>query len=175
MISTPSGSPVTLTVTGLTELLRITSIDVMAAIRPALEAIGELVKTELVRRPGPVKHPINWASDKQRRAFFAKRRLEGPFQKGGSKAMFMGPWVRESDPQSERLLASWTVEHEGDHVVVGNRTSYGPWVQGWFDQQLMHKQTGWVTDEEAVNTVSRSGNVERVVGDVLEHALGGGR
>lgn len=174
MTSTPIGSPVSITIQGIDALLKLTNIDVKQHIRAALYAIGELIKTELVRAPGPVKKPINWASDKQRRAYFAKRRLSGPFQKGHSKDMFMGPWVRESDPQSERLIASWTVRHEGDDVVVGNHTSYGPWVQGWFDQQLMHKQTGWVTDDEAVNIVSRSGDIERVLGQALEHALRSG-
>ncbi len=161
MTSTPIGSPVSITIQGLDALLKLTNIDVKEHIRAALYSIGELIKTELVRCPGPVKKPIAWASEKQRRYVMALVRQHGP-------------WVRESHALSERLIASWTVRHEGDDVVVGNHTSYGPWVQGWFDQQLMHKQTGWVTDQSAVDIASRSGDIERVLGQALEHALRSG-
>ncbi len=60
-------SQVTLTVTGLDALLRLTNIDVRHSIRSALYAIGELVRNEIARAPGPAKKPTIWASEKQRR------------------------------------------------------------------------------------------------------------
>lgn len=156
---------VTLQIKGLDELIRICGTDLGPTFRAILHGVGELVRNEVARAPGPVHKPINWASDKQRRFYFASRR---------SGKTFMGPWKRESDPQSQRLIASWTVHTDDDyHVTVGNKTTYGPWVQGWFDQQLMHKQTGWVTDDQAVKLVEGSGDIERIAGMAIEHVLSG--
>lgn len=129
-------------------------------VRSALLAVGERVREEVAVLPGPVKKPINWASEKQRRYVMAQVRE-------------YGPWAREAG-RSERLVASWKVEAErDDEVVVRNPVSYGPWVQGWFDQQLMHKQTGWISDQGAVDKVMASGDVDRITAEAIETSLWG--
>ncbi len=154
---------ITIQIKGLDELLRITSADLRPTFRAILHGIGELVRDQVARAPGPVHKPIRWASAKQRRYVMALVRQHGP-------------WVRESHALSQRLIASWTVRAEGDmRVVVGNRTTYGPWVQDATLQQPMHRATGWMTDERAKEIVEKSGDIDRIMGQAIEHFLEGGR
>jgi hypothetical protein len=103
---------------------------------------GELVRNELATYPGPPRYPLRWASRKQ--AFYVKFVLGNiPYKRGG-----MG---------SQRLGASWTVEPQDKiKAVVGTRVTYAPWVQSAERQQPFHKDTGWITDAEAVNRVKES-------------------
>lgn len=124
-------------------------------IRDVTRGVGEELVKALAEYPGPVQYPVQWVSPAQRAAYFAKR-------KG------LGPYVRNSDPFSERLGPSWATEERGEvNTVVGTRVSYAPWVQDAKRQQPMHKATGWVTDEEAIEQVQRSGAAERILSDAL--------
>ena len=124
-------------------------------IKAITRGVAEALRERLAVYPGPVSYPIQWASEKQRRWYFAKR-------KG------MGPYTRQSDSWSERLGPSWTTENRGLDGVVGTRVSYAPWVQSAEQQQPMHAATGWVTDEQAIEATERSGAVERVFTQALE-------
>ena len=55
-------------------------------------------------------------------------------------------------PTSERLKAGWAVKSRdrGFTQVVGNDTSYGPFVQSAEKQAKIHKQRGWKTDQQVV-------------------------
>jgi hypothetical protein len=151
---------ITIRIAGLDELLRLARTDFGPTLRAILLSVGKLVEGEMARAPGPVHKPIRWASEKQRRFVMAQVRR-------------YGPWVRESHSLSQRMLASWTVRAESDtRVVVGNKATYGPWVQGADYQQPMHKATGWVTDEAALSAVARSGDVEQIAAQAIEHFLG---
>jgi hypothetical protein len=138
--------------------------DIKPAIRSGSLAIGQEVRAELARYPGGVAAPVAWVSARQRRAYFAMRRKAG-----------LGPrYVRNSDPMSQRLGPSWTVEPKGDMgAVVGTRATYAPWVQSKARQQPMHRATGWSTDEQAVNRVVASGRVNSIMAAAIGHALGG--
>ena len=126
-------------------------------------AVGELVSDEIATYPGPVVRPIEWASAKQRAFYFAKRR-EAELDPG---------YTRISDPMSQRLKESWTTDQLGAHdAVVTNRTTYAYWVQSAKGQQPFHKNTGWITDEAAVQNVEASGDVGRVAGDAIARWLG---
>jgi len=137
-------------VKGLEKLQRKLGQGAKAVIRTILLGVAEEIKGRIAEYPGPVSYPIKWASESQRRAYFAKR--------GG-----MGPYVRQTDSFSERLGPSWATRLEGDdRAIVGTRVSYAPWVQSAEAQQPMHAATGWKTDEEAVDEVEQSGAVERI-------------
>lgn len=119
-------------------------------------AIGEGIRANLARYPGPVKYPIRWASRKQR--FYVLRVLRAD----------LGPYVRNSDPQSQRLGPSWTVEPAGRYgAVIGTRVTYAPFVQSAERQQPFHRETGWVTDRQAVDEYRQSGDGERQIGKVI--------
>ncbi len=153
---------ITIQIKGLSELLRIVGADLGPTVRAILHGVGDLVRNEIARAPGPVHKPIVWASAKQRRYVMALVRKHGP-------------WVRESHSLSQRLIASWTVKTENDYrVVVGNRATYGPWVQDADMQQPMHRASGWQTDERAIANVAGSGDVERIAGMAIERVLAGG-
>ena len=61
----------------------------------------------------------------------------------------------------------------GYGAVVGNPTSYGPWVQKEEQQAAIHRSSGWVTDVEVAEDVAKSGQVERVVEDAVVGELTG--
>ena len=53
---------------------------------------------------------------------------------------------------SEDLGPSWTATGEGGtKVIIGNDTSYGPWVQDPQKQAAAMKKIGWKTTDDAVN------------------------
>ena len=148
---------VTLEIKGLDVLMAKLGQGATPVLRTLTRGIAEEVKGEIARYPGPVKRPIQWASDKQRRWWFATRRKAG-----------LGPYVRNSDPWSQRLGPSWATAQRGEtSAVVGTRVTYAPWVQSARLQQPMHANTGWVTDEQAVKTVNESGEVENMLRDIL--------
>lgn len=145
---------------GATRLLSRSFTPVMQTITLA---VGELVRDEIGTYPGPVEHPIEWASEKQRRFYFAMRREEG-----------LDPgYTRISDPMSQRLKESWTTDQVGAHdALVTSRADYAYWVQSARHQQFFHINTGWISDEEAVENVEDSGDIDRVSDAVIRRWLG---
>jgi len=130
--------------------------------KSAMWAIGEEIRSEVARYPGPPKYPLRWASRKQR--FYVLRVLRKN----------LGPYVRRYDPMSQNLGQSWAVaEHGRTGVVVGTRATYAPYVQSAEHQQPFHADTGWVTDEQAVRRVMDDGVVGDILRDTLKRALGG--
>jgi hypothetical protein len=123
-------------------------------IKALTRGIAEDIRERIAVYPGPVQYPVEWVSEAQRRAYFAKR-------KG------LGPYTRQSDSWSERLGPSWATENRGIDAVVGTTVSYARWVQSKEHQQPMHKNTGWVTDEDAIEGAQRDNVAERVMEEVL--------
>lgn len=104
----------------------------------------------------PYKHkstPIKWASNKQRRWWFAARREAG-----------LPPgYVRGSDPWSQRLQQSWGVSRGKTSATLGNRATYAPWVASEEFQTEQHAATGFTTDREAAEKVMKDGTVKRII------------
>jgi phage gpG-like protein len=161
---------VTLEIKGLDVLMAKLGQGATPVLRTLTRGIAEEVKGEIARYPGKVKRPIQWASDKQRRWWFATRRKAG-----------LGPYVRNSDPWSQRIGPSWATAQRGEtSAVVGTRVTYAPWVQragklsrldaaeGMGVQQPMHAATGWVTDAQAVRTVNESGVARDILAAILQ-------
>lgn len=140
---------------GVEQLVRKFGKGAVPIIQAVTRGVAEQVRDAIAKYPGPVRYPIRWASEAQRRAYWAKRRG-------------LGPYVRQSDSFSERLGPSWATETRGQFdALVGTRVSYAPWVQSADRQQPMHAATGWKTDAEAVEEVERSGAAERLLKDAL--------
>jgi hypothetical protein len=118
--------------------------------------VAEELRDKIAKEPGPVSRPIQWASRKQKIWYIAARRAAG-----------LGPYVRNSDPWSQRLGPSWATANRGIDAVVGTHVTYAPWVQSEAKQQPMHKATGWVTDEQAIEEVQKSKAAERIMEEVL--------
>jgi len=160
---------ITISIAGLDEIQRRFDVDIMAVVKPALRVIGEELRDKLAVYPGPAHHPIIWASQKQRGWWFAHRR----------EARYPLGYTRNSDPESQQLGKSWTVEPTATGAVVGTRTRYAPWVQSatatpWGGPQSeQHKASGWITDEQAVQQVVNEGIIQRAVGEAIAAALGG--
>ena len=147
-------SSVAIEVKGLEPLVRKLGAGAVPIIRALTRAIAEEVRAEVAQYPGPVKLPFKWASRKQRAKVLSMRRG-------------MGPYVRNSDPFSQRLGPSWATESRGSiDAAVGTRVKYAPWVQDAKHQQPGHAATGWVTDEEAGRKVEQSGVAERLLSDI---------
>ena len=150
-------------VKGLDEVERKLSVNLGQALEPAFRAVGEEVRAEIAQYPGPVSHPIRWASERQRRFYFAMRREAG-----------LSPgYVRQSDAMSQRLGPSWAVETSPMRAVVGTRVGYAPYVQAEEMQQPMHAATGWKTDKQAAEAVAASGKIERIFEQLIRFLFGG--
>lgn len=150
----------TIEVRGLEQVQAKLSIPLAVVLQPAFLAIGNEVKAAIGVYPGPVRYPIQWKSERQRRYFFAQR--QGAL-----------PYVRSSDAESQRLGPSWAVELQPFGVIVGTRVTYAPFVQDAERQQPFHRNTGWKTDEQAVTETVESGVIPRIIGDAVMGAYGG--
>ena len=124
------------------------------AMQNAMMSVGEELQYYLNRDPGRSHSPVIWASEKQRMWYFASRRKAGlPLR-----------YKRLSDPWSQKLEQSWVVVRSGNSkVIVGTRALYSPYVQSKQYQQAQHAATGWITAEEALDKVDKSGIVGRHV------------
>ena len=141
-------------------------------IKALTRGIAEDLRARIAKYPGKVKYPIEWASPAQRRAYFAKRRaprFESEADYGDSEKAKGLPlkYTRGSDSWSEKLGPSWATENRGLDAVVGTRVSYAPWVQSAERQQPMHKNTGWVTDEEVIRAAIDENVPEKTLEEVL--------
>ena len=145
------------------ERLDFTGPDFDKAMGRATLKIAKEIQNEMQQYPGPSNRPVKWASRKQQIWYFAARAEDGlPLE-----------YTRKSDPWSQRLQQSWGTRARGDNdAVVGSRATYSPWVQSSELQQPQHEATGWITDEEAVKEVVRTGVVSRIVIAELETMLG---
>jgi len=142
---------------------RLGAANVLRAISDISLGVAEAVRERIAKYPGPVSYPIRWASEKQRRWFFAQMRA------GAIEV----PYRRQQSPSSERLGPSWASERRGaTDAVAGTRASYAPYVQAAEKQQPFHRATGWRTDERAVEEVMASGVIDKIKDRVLDKALG---
>jgi hypothetical protein len=91
--------------------------------------------------PGAVRYPIQWASDKQRRAFFATNGFGGGI-----------PYRRTRNLQKSWVFAIDEYPN-GEEVSIGNTADYARYVIG-AEQQPFHSNTGWprIDDEAAALT-----------------------
>lgn len=161
-------SDYTINIEGVDEVRRYLGRSFNPAIQAMTLGVGEHVRDEIATYPGPVKKPIEWASERQRRYYFAMRNA-------AVKTYGMDfEYTRLSDHFSQRLRDSWTTDQLGLHdAVVTSRATYAYWVQSAEGQQPFHRNTGWITDVEAVDNVESSGAVEQVISDVLSAWLNG--
>ncbi len=74
---------------------------------------------------------------------------------------------------SENLATGWTVEARDDGLtqVVGNDTTYGPYVQG-DEQAACHAAHGWKTVDQVLEQESET--ILKAVSDAIDKALAGG-
>jgi hypothetical protein len=145
-------------VDGIEKLLKDLGIPLKPVLKEITFAVGELVQKEIAVYPGGSHSPVIWASERQRRYYFAMRYAAGLSPK----------YDRGSDAMSKQLLNAWKVSHHGaTDALVDNQTNYGPWVQNEIYQSAQHKATGWITDEKAVKNVEKSGDVERVAEKII--------
>ena len=103
--------------------------------------------------PGPSHQPVIWASEKQRRWYFAMRRSKGlPLQ-----------YSRDTDQMSDRIGQKWVTKYEPKGALVGTRVGYAAWVHSAKDQQPQHRATGWKTDEMVVKELETSNVIKKVI------------
>jgi hypothetical protein len=145
-------------VDGVETLLKQLNVPLEPVLKDITFAVGELVQKEIAVYPGSSHSPVLWASERQRRYYFAMRYAAGLSPK----------YDRGTDAMSKQLLKTWKVSHHGStDALVDNKASYGPWVQNEIYQSAQHKATGWITDEKAVKNVERSGDIETVAEKII--------
>ncbi len=125
-------------------------------IQTIAKGVGQEVKNELQVEPRGPSYPIRWDSEKQKRWFFAQvtaGNIEVPYRR------------------THNLQRAWNVKARGrTNAVVGNPKPQAPYVQSQKRQSSIHRDR-WVTDEQAVDEVERSGAIERIARRVVSRAL----
>ena len=70
---------------------------------------------------------------------------------------------------SEELGRNWTVSRYGDTgALLSNKVSYAHWVHSADDQAWMHKRTGWQTDQQAIDRLNVSGDIDAMINGMLK-------
>lgn len=101
-----------------------------------IETAREL-ETQLVPifgAPGPVVYPIQWTSDKQRKAFFA------------SNGFGRGIPTKRTRKTESSWKVIYVVASEGGEITLLNTEPHAKYVYGdanGMHQQIFHKRTGW--------------------------------
>lgn len=109
-----------------------------ATLKSAVKRTQKTVNQRLKKPAGPVKYPIAWTSDRQRRAFFATNGFGRGIPTRRSGAVQRG-WTYTSDVNADALTGE---------VTLDNRVPYAKYVYGDFTpdfapQQRFHRITGW--------------------------------
>jgi len=91
--------------------------------------------------PGPVVYPIEWASERQRAAFFATNGFGHgiPYRRTGT---LKSSWFSDTKRLDDAVEA-----------VVGNKADYARFVI-WDSQQPFHRNTGWTRFDLTVDALA---------------------
>lgn len=121
-------------------------VELQTKVKPVLQ---KQVDATFGRDPGPVKYPIEWTSQRQRRAFFASR--------GFGRGI---PTKR-----SDQLKDSWVVvvgtQLRTNLITLYNPKSYAKYVYPGADQQKFHANTGWGKDfDKYTQDLQRTEDIE---------------
>lgn len=136
---------------------------IVTAMQAATKAAAAIGQDRIAAYPPVRRRKVTFASDKQRRGFFARLRsgaIEVPYRRGTS-------------PGSETLGRRWHIRPSGSiaHVLT-NDASYAPLVHGADDQAAYHKGN-WKTDEELAVALRNDGTFWIVIEQALSAQLGG--
>ena len=93
--------------------------------------IARPMLAELRREPGPVSRPLEWQSERQRRAYFATDGFGGGIPSTRSGKLLRGFRVSIDGAPKEGVV-----------LMLTNRVPYTRYVMG-DDMQKMHIRTGW--------------------------------
>ena len=154
-------------INGVDELIeKLARIDKLEIVRAYLRAAAEYLKGKFATYPQQGRltrtevYGYLFASPAQQRFFFAAL----------ASGEIVVPYHRGEAATSERLGQSWTVSEEdgGLTQVLGNDTSYGPYVMG-DSQSLFMQYSGWPTASEVA--YREEGTVVSMVKDGLDQEL----
>jgi hypothetical protein len=129
---------------GMEELVKkISDLEQLKGLKSILLAAGETLKGKLSVYPAQKSltraevYGEPFKSEKQRKYFFYALR----------KGLISVPYSRGADAKSERFKASWALaaENDGLRVVIGNDTSYGPYLMDTERQSRFAAEIGWKT------------------------------
>jgi hypothetical protein len=106
-------------------------VELQTKVKPVLQ---KQVDATFGRDPGPVKYPIEWETDKQRKAFFASDRFGG------------GIPTKRSDQLKDSWVVVISTQMRTNLITLRNPKSYAQFVYPGSRQQRFHKRTGWGKD-----------------------------
>jgi hypothetical protein len=142
---------------GMEALLKqLTDIEQLKPIKGVMKSAGMYLVGKLKVYPAEKQqtrasvYGTPFKTDLQRRYFFYALK----------KGLITVPYSRGADAKSERFKASWamTTQNSGMTVVIGNDTTYGPYLMDNEKQSKFMAAKGWKTigavEEEEAKTVS---------------------
>lgn len=120
--------------------------------RRNIPAFQDRIDTSLNRDPGPVRRPIAWISERQKKHVIAKLRREGnlPYRRTGA--------VRKWKADARRNTKS---AESGVDIHISNEAPYSKYVYG-NRQQPFHSNTGWFNVDFFVN-VQQKGELRSAI------------
>ena len=152
---------------GLKELLgKVHDLKELRPVTGVILEVGLHLMGALNTRP-PVKRLMRisvygsaFKSDKQRRFFFyalGKKKIGVPYYRGSS-------------PGSQTFGKRWAIAREmgGLRVVIGNNTSYGPFLMDKERQSKYHAMVGWRTTDDVV--AEETADIVEVVQAAIQRA-----
>jgi len=161
----------TIRIEGAEELIKkLNSIEKLNRVKSAIKQAGQLMKGYLQEYP-TASHRPNWMlrgnserAARMRRGFFAKLKageIDVPYRRGQSAG-------------SEKLGQSWTVrtDSQGFRALIGTGVSYARMVQDSARQTGYHRQTGWITTNQAVRL--HGGEVTNLIETALRREVESG-
>jgi len=126
--------------------------NVIPTVQAAIMGVALTIKGKVARAPrrkfdGIVLGPNGATTTVANKMKFKSQRQHKYVMAAIREGLIEVPWKRAMSAGSEALSKSWTVSelNGGFGAVIGNDTSYGPWVQDRDRQSLFHAETGWVT------------------------------
>lgn len=151
---------------GLNKVIgKLNSLEKLEAAKAGIKSAALYVKGKVAKYPPRKRVTIaqagGWASDRQKRWFFAALKagdIEVPYRRGMS-------------PSSEALGRKWTIQtrNAGLTAVIGNNTSYGPFVMDEDKQSTMHRIIGWKTTQKVAE--EESDKVNELLAKAINQAL----
>lgn len=125
---------------------RLFRVELQTKVKPVLQ---KQVDETFGSDPGPVKYPIDWQTDKQRKAFFATDGFGSGIPTKRSNALITSWVVVVSTQVRTNLVTLYNNRPEAKFAYPGSR------------QQRMHKRTGWGKDfDKYLDDLQRTEDIE---------------
>lgn len=123
-----------------------------------IDATEQTLLASLQVEPGPVKHPVEWTSPRQMRAYYATNGFGRGIPTGRSGRLSQR-WQVKSAIQSGRFTITVINDAPGAQFVYGS-LNMRSLAEAMRPQQQFHRNTGWITAQPVVKQFTETARKE---------------